>query len=213
MDLIRFSEFLVRGLGSKSERGFLLALGILSLFYVATLAYFDVADIPVNKSFFAQRDAVRIAHALADPLPINQLVAISDGSTVTPHVAILEGWSVPEPLGVWTDAKVADAAFAIPKVNGQAMLLLGLHIMLDRQDKQSLQLYGNGQLLGDWKFTAGLATLQIPLRMGFANSAKLLKLEFVIGDPVRPIGSGDPRMLGIFLNTIEIETGGSRDRS
>jgi hypothetical protein len=204
--LTPFSKFLTRGLNSATERAAFAALFVLAGLYLGALGFFEIEDIPIDKSFMAQRDNIRIAHALADPLPLDQLVGVSDGHVTSPHVAILGGWSVPEAGGIWSIERSARIAIAFPHTTSSTTTLcLILHVALDRHGEQTLRLYGNGALLGSWTFTTSIATLQVPLPPPSGAPVDVLKLEFAIGTPVKPSASTDPRTLGIQLNGVEVK--------
>ena len=101
-DAVRVPGIVSRGLKNPAERWCLAASVALCLAYLAALAFLHQASTRIDESFLARRDAVRLSHLLQHRMPLGVPVIDTDA-----RVALLNGWSVPENWGVWSDGAYA----------------------------------------------------------------------------------------------------------
>ena len=199
------SEFVLRGTEARHERRYLIACILLVAAYVLTLLWLQYADIRIDRVFLARREAVRIAHALQHPVPLNETIRVSANGHLTPGVVLLSGWSVPEPKGVWSDASSAAMLVALPQSRPATLLIeVAAGIMLDGDGRQTIRAYGNGQLLGTWQLSGPAAVLRASLPAGVVEPSGALRLTFGIEHPWQTPNSPDPRRLGISVETLAV---------
>ncbi|MBH9578840.1 hypothetical protein [Inhella proteolytica] len=119
----------------------------------------------------------------------------------------LDGWSVAEPAGTWTQGRRAGLTLHLAPGENPGRLLLDLEPFLAPQrglDAQPLIVFLNGQRLGEWA-VQGPQTLNLALPPG---SGPLLRLRFELprAQSPRVLGvSPDGRALALRFRWLQIE--------
>ena len=203
MGVTPISDFLSRDLKKRHERAYLAGCLVLSLFYTTALVSFSLFDTPVDKTFYAERNAAQIRIVGSHPVTIGNAMDVITGASVTKQIALLKGWGVPESWGVWSDGKVASFAIQLPAYReGRLQLDLACAIMLDSRGVQTVAAEVNHTLVGTWYFRRSTGTFSIPLPGAAITRSGLVLVTFRIGHPVTPGRNGDLRSLGIGLRSL-----------
>jgi hypothetical protein len=121
-----------------------------------------------------------------------------------------EGWSAPEPWGVWSDGPSAALRLQLDgPVQGDLKLEMQGHAFLSPKGRQIVRVSLNGRPLGaltfDDKANEGVHTLAAPA--GLVPADGRMDLEFEIEQPTAPgevSRSPDPRRLGLGLEALTI---------
>ena len=119
----------------------------------------------------------------------------------------LDGWSVAEPAGTWTQGRRARLTLHLAPREQPRRLLLDLEPFLAPQhglEAQPLIVFLNGQRLGEWALR-GAQTLSLALPPG---SGSLLRLRFELPNAQSPRALGvapDQRALALRFRGLQIE--------
>ncbi len=196
---------LAQGLDQSRERWCLGACVAVCLFYISVTVILGLIGTRIDTVFLAQRDAMQLGKLRKFPLPTGVPVALSQEGRLAPSIALLRGWSIIEPWGVWTEGNQAQFAVDLPASRPAAPVLeLWTEIVRPPDGKQGIRLAAGGQALGDWEITTPDAVFCTRLPNGQPDASGLLRVSIDIGSPVRPPGGLDRRKLGLGLVRLEI---------
>jgi hypothetical protein len=198
-------SLIARGLDDPRERRCLAACVALCVSYIALFSLFQLAGTRIDDAFFARRKAVLLHRLLADRLPLNVPVSLTDRGHIAPSFLLFGGWSVAEPWGVWTDGGHADLAVALPNAGDSAPVLqLWATLELPPSGIQTLRLQTGGQTIGSWRLRSRHAVLCAKLPSGAASATGIVQIGIEIGSPQTPEGGLDRRKLGLGLERVEL---------
>ncbi len=194
-----------RGLDDPRERRCLVACVALCVGYIAVFGLFQVMGTRIDEAFLARRKDVLLQHLLRERLPFAVPVRLTEQGHFAASFLPLDGWSVAEPWGVWTDGAHADFAVALPEAGAATPVLqLWATIFLGAGGEQTLRLRTKGQTIGSWKLRDAHAVLCAPLPAGAASADGVLQIGIDILSPRSPPGGLDRRKLGLGLERVEL---------
>jgi hypothetical protein len=203
----RISELIVRGTHIRRERNYLAACIVIVTAYFGLLCWFQYVDDPFDKVFLAQREAVRITHVEQHPIKLNRVLPLVTEGHVVPAIELLDGWSVPESWGIWSDGSSAALAVSVPQnAQGALQLEVEARVILDDTGLQTIRVFANGVMVGTWQLRTTTATLRTDLPPAAIGLSHILRLTFEIAHPRQASHSADPRRLGIGVETLTIRS-------
>jgi hypothetical protein len=192
------------GLDQRRERRYFAACIVLCFAYVTMIAALGVLGTRIDTVFFTQRDALVLHKLLHFPLGMEQQVQIVQQGRLADPIALLRGWSIIEPWGVWTDGDEAQFALALPvPPPASPVLAIWAEIVRPQNGRQSIRLTSSGQVLAELETAEPRIVLCANLPAGMASRAPL-RIVVNIGRPTRPPGGQDRRKLGLGLVRVEL---------
>ena len=199
------SDILTRGLDRASERLCLAVCLAVAAGYVVGFAWLLHASIRFDQVFIAHRQEVLLQRLADHRLEVGRPVTISAQTYPFPSLELLDGWSVVEEGGVWSQAATAGFAIQLPREH-PATLSLELRgmIMPDPGGRQAFQLDVDGRSIGRWDLDRRPATLCATLPDAARDATGPLRITLAIGHPTQPPGGQDHRALGLFLQQVTV---------
>jgi len=153
------------------------------------------------------------AAELVGEAPLGTELSFSTGGSGTPY--LLDGWSVPENWGVWTEGRKSSLIFQLPLDDASLPLRLTIEaqgLFGGQHPHQSVRVFVNdvpvGQIRFDGSENRGSRTFEVPLEARPSRSGGVLDVSFQIENPVRPVDLGmgnDPRQLGMGLSSLRLD--------
>ena len=152
----------------------------------------------------------------AAPLPAGRRVPMqAPGGEAAAY--LMQGWSVPEATGRWTDGRVAqiDAAVLVPgrdlafNLSGQPFPLGG--------PPTTIELFANGHRVATWRPAPGQQILSATIPAGWIGTDGSVSLRLAIASPRRPSeivppgggpASADTRQLGLWVEWFAFSAAG-----
>jgi hypothetical protein len=123
--------------------------------------------------------------------------------------ALLSGWSGPEPSAVWSDGHNAFIGFVVG--NGatprEAVIHADVFLAPPMLAQQTLQVWSAGVKLADYRLNTQHADIRIPLRGIDTKAGAPVILGLYLTNAIAPHAisdSGDMRILGLFLQSLEL---------
>ncbi len=207
------SEVLARGLDRGRERAALAGCAALIVCYAAALGWLQLTADPIDRRFFRQRQAFNIAALQQRPASVGQPLELAQAGQAGAPFALLEGWSAPEPWGVWTDGEAASLAIALPQPLPAALTLaFDAVVSLGVSGRQAVGVSVNGREIARWDLHERQVELAAPIPAEAFGLDGTLRIGFTIAHPDTLPHSKDPRRLGLGLRRIEIRPSSSRER-
>ena len=198
-------EFLSAGLEQRSERRYFAGCLVLACLYAGSLAWFMSFGNHYDRVFVARRAALRAALVAAHPIRLDDPARIGDGA-VPGELALLDGWSVPEAQGIWSDGPAARLALKLPSgLTGRMSIALDCDVMLDHAGAQTVAASLNGGAAVVWHLDHLKAVLRVGVPADLVRAGPTLILTLRFGHPTVPAG-GDSRALGIKLQSVTVSS-------
>jgi hypothetical protein len=199
------SDLITRGLESRRERLCLAACAALCSLYLGLFAWVQINGKRIDTVFFARRQEVLFQHLLQARLRPEAPVGLTEKGQVSPAFLLLDGWSVPESWGVWSDGAHADLAFALPTPPpAQPVLVMWATIIPNASGTQDIRVTAWGRPAGRWQLGGGRVALCVALPAGAANQSGIVRIGVDVGSPQVPPGGLDHRALGVGLERVEL---------
>lgn len=136
----------------------------------------------------------------------NQVIAFTEGQN---KEALLSGWSVSEPQGVWSLGNTAYLGFVVagsvaPK---QAIVRCMAYLVPGKLNEQRVQVWSGGKKLAEFNLKDQENEFKIPLAEAAASNAKPLILGLYLPDAKSPQGFGigvDSRIIALYLHSLQL---------
>ncbi|MBA3835075.1 MAG: hypothetical protein H0X53_04375 [Sphingomonas sp.] len=121
----------------------------------------------------------------------------------------VQGWSVSEPDGTWTDGNTAVLELQTPRTRQPLLLRARVTPMRQLPDvpSQPTDVYANGELVAQWDVSDGPADYRAKLPAEIIARSETLRLEFRIPRAISPKAAGaseDARQLGLWWSEMQI---------
>lgn len=160
----------------------------------------------LDLTFRAKQLQLRLAAVARHPVRPGQTIIVAAKGRLSDQVTLLEGWSVPESPGIWTDGPAAEFVIALPGnvLNRPLALRLGGVVMADRSGRQAVELSIGGSRPARRVLPGGAAELQSEIPPAPASTAGFVRATIVIAHPSAPPGGADTRRLGFKLITLAV---------
>ena len=211
--MISLSEFFARGLDRGRERIALAGCAGLVVFYVAVLVWMQLTANPIDQRFFRQRQAFNLASLQHHFVTIGQPISLAAAGHAGAPLALLDGWSAPEPWGVWTEGEAASLVIALPQARPPSLtLVFDAVINLASSPSQTIGVTVNSREVARWDLHEPQVELAAPIPAGAPGPNGTLRIGFTNAHPQHGPNRMDPRLLGLGLQRIEIRPSTSRER-
>ena len=198
-------EFVSEGLERRGERRYLAGCLLLACLYAGSLAWFLSFGNHYDRVFVATRAALRASLVAAHPVRLDEPVRIRDGA-IPADVALLDGWSVPEAQGIWSDGPTARLALKLPPgLTGKISIALDCDVMLDHSGSQTVAASLNGSDAVVWHLDRLKAVLHVGVPADLVRAGPTLILTLRFAHPTVPTG-GDSRALGVKLQSVTVSS-------
>jgi len=207
------SEFFARGLDRGRERAALAGCAALVACYVGVVGWMQLTADPIDRRFFRQRQAFYVASLQRHVAAIGQPIPMAEAGHAGASFALLDGWSAPEPWGVWTEGETASLVIALPPARPSALtLVLDAVVNLAGAGSQVIGVTVNGRELARWDVHEPRVELEALMPADVPGPDGMIRIGFTIAHPGHLANSKDPRLLGLGLQRIEIRPSTARER-
>jgi hypothetical protein len=164
----------------------------------------------------ASNDATQSPTQMSEPsfnteslprLSVNQTLAFTDGQNKS---ALLSGWSVSEPEGVWSDGHVAYLGFVVDGTDApkQAIVRAMPALVPGRLTEQRVQVWSHGKNLGEFELQDVKFEFAVPLTNLSTPDGTPVILGFYLPDAKAPAefdpNNSDTRTLGLYLKSLQL---------
>jgi hypothetical protein len=178
--------------GRLNMKWALAACALLALSFFGTLRLID--------TYWPFRAAIMASYPRISP---DQKLEFANGRNSS---ALISGWSVPEPGGVWSDGNEAHLGLIIVNGDGKRKLKLsfeGQAAIFPQSPRQRIELWAGNTKLDDESFTTSAANFSLPLAALNINSDEY-PLELTLKFPLATIV--ESRKLGFGLISVRLES-------
>lgn len=132
--------------------------------------------------------------------------------TFEDYLVLINGWSIPEENGIWTDGEKANFIMNLNKKNTSNIMLTikAVPFLCLKHPSLTVKVFVNHKYLGDLDYTlynlSDIKKIEIP--NNFIDQTGLLQVEFIFKDLIAPnkvSKSTDIRKLGLFISSISLD--------
>jgi len=148
--------------------------------------------------------AIRDYQRFFAPIELGDVIYFSDRLSVSK--VMREGWSEPEPTGVWSENECSAIALQLAKSLFGFRMAFDLRPFADHGNSQAATVTVNGREFGHWLFETGERRL-VAVDVDLPAPADRISILIRHRRPISPheLGAGDDkRKLGIFLHSLQI---------
>lgn len=133
-------------------------------------------------------------------------------SNYNDYLVLVNGWSLPEGKGIWTEGKNSNFIINLPEKNDSNILLTldAVPFLCFKHPKLTVDVFVNHKFLHHLKYTLNnknfIKKIEIPNE--FFKNDTVLDIEFLFKDPISPnqvFKSQDIRKLGFFVSSISFD--------